>query len=879
MNPPENHTILRAALRFLKWFCPDHLFEEIEGDLVQKFNRDVKAVGEVRAKGRLVWNVIRFFRPGIVLRMKFSNQPSFVMIPSYFKFSARNIQRHKVFSFINITGLAFGMTVCLMILNYVLFEKSYDKFNGRYQDIVRVGYTRFIDNEFQYSKAQVFPAVAEVLRNTIPEVEDYVRLFPITTYVEAILWTEENGQRKSFIESSIYAVDASFLKIFSLPLLQGNPVSALAGEKKLILSESAARKYFGDEEALNKTIHWEGTGDWLVTGVFKDLPENSHMHFDFLVSWMNVSGDGSAWNWDGFYTYLLLQPNASLSKVESLAQQVLDGKMKTNTDANRVVSKFFLQPVKDIHLHSQLSGEMQPNGNAKVVDALQIVATIILGLALINYLNLSVARTIKRAKEVGVRKIIGSTRYQLMTLFFTESFILNLIAFTIAIGLMLSLSTVFNSLAGKEVGFIIWSNPVIPVSVVLASLVLFSLLSGFYPARLLSSFSPTVVMKSGGLSLSGGKFLRKSLLVIQFLATILLVTATLIIQRQISFMQNQELGFAIHENVVIKSLAVHGEEMDSTFINKMNLFKSKIKENSYVVNATITSNIPGRENEWMGRLQGLENEKELISALRTRVDRDFIKTYGLALIDGVNFSDENPSHVILNESAVKMLGYKNNGEAIGSKIMRDHIIIGVVKDFHERSLQEPIKPSMFTPGHGYMKFITVNINSGEMKQTLQFLRQQWRIIFPDKPFDYFLLDEFFNRQYGQEQQLGEVFEYFSAIGICIACLGLFGFTYFMTHQRTKEIGIRKTLGASLLNLIRLLSSEFIFLLMLAGLSAAPLSYFLAEIWLSRYPIRMDPAMSHFILPVMWVGLLALATIIILLVRAARTNPAEALKYE
>lgn len=864
--------------RFLRWFCPEYLLEEIEGDLLQKYEKDVKSLGERKAKRRLWWSTIRFFRPEIIFRNDFLYRHKPRMISNYIKFSWRSLAKHKVFSIINITGLAIGMTVCMLILNYVQFEKSYDTVFVRHQDIVRVSYSRLIDNELQYSKAQIFPAVGETLRESIPAIENYTRMFPITTHVEAVLWVEEGGNRKDLIEPSLYAVDSSFLKIFSMTLLKGNPLTALTGENKLLLSKSAALKFFGHTDVLSKIVHWDGMGDWLITGVFEDLPENSHMQFDFLTSWMNVYEERSAWNWDGFYTYLLLQPDTDLDETERLAQLTLDEKTKVAENANRVTSKFFFQPIEDIHLLSQLTGEMQPNGNAEVVNALQIVAFVILSLALINYINLSVARAIKRSKEIGVRKIIGSSQRQLSILFFTESFLVNLIGFVIAILFFYFLSDSFSLLAGKSVSLLIWTDPVLFISFAFGVLLLFSLIAGFYPAQVLSAFSPVVAMKKS-VSVSGGKGVRSSLLVIQFLITIVLVTMTMVIKNQISFMQNQELGFNLRQNVVIKSLATAGAEMDTTFINNMELFKARIKENAHVVNATVTSNIPGRENEWTGRLRRSQQDKELISTLRTRVDKDFIDTYELSLVAGRNFSSETPDQIILNQSTAKMLGYKTEQEAIGNKLMGNYEIVGVVKDFHERSIHEPIAPAIYAPGQGYMKFITVNIDGSNLNETLPFLKQQWKSVFADKPFDYFLLDEFFNRQYNQEQQLSEVFQYFSAVGLGIACLGLFGFTYFITHQRTREIGIRKTLGASLKDIVRLLSSELAMLLLIAGALAGPASYYLADLWLSEYPVRTIPDIENFVLPVLLVSFFAFTSIIILLIRSAQTNPVDALKHE
>lgn len=875
------------AFQLLKWFCPAHLLEEIEGDLIQKFNRDLKSSDYFewsddyklrRAKRRLLWNTIRFLRPGIILRNKFSLQSQPVMILNNLKFSWRNMRRHSLFTFINITGLAIGIAVCLLMLNYAEFEKGYDTFFPRSKDIARVSYSRLIDNQLQYRKAQVFPAVGETLKATIPAVENYTRLFPITTHVEAVMTIGEGAERKTFMESSIYAVDSTFLTIFPLDFIYGNALTALHGENKTILSESSAKKYFGDVDPINKIIHWEGMGDWLVTGVYKDLPANSHMQFNFLASWMNVYEDRSAWNWDGFYTYLLLQPNTNLADVETTAQRVLTAKMESSENANRATASFFLQPLEEIHLNSNLVGEIQTNGNERIINVLQLVAAFILALALINYVNLSLARAIRRAKEIGVRKIIGSSRHQLQALFFTESFLLNLGAFIIAIILAVLLLPVFNSITGKHIDLEILSNPAFILAIV-ASIILFSLLIGFYPSRNLASINPTLALKGGKLTNSNGQVLRKTLLTIQFVTTILLISTTLIIQRQISFMQNQELGFDVKQNVVIKTISGPGAETDSAYTNKINLFKTRIKDKPYTINATITSSIPGRENEWLGRLRKSEDDPELISTARTRVDKDFIETYGLKLIAGRNFSDDNPKQIILNQTAVTMLGYKNAQEAVGNLLMGSSEIIGVVDDFHERSLHEPVLASMYTPGQGYMKFITVKINSNDAGEAVESLHQQWLTIFPDKPFDYFFLDEFFNRQYQREQQLQKAFGYLSAIGLSIACLGLFGFTYFMTYQRTKEIGIRKTLGATMFNIIRLLSKEFAILLGIAGLVAFPIIYYTSSLWLSTYPVRVWLDSMDFIWPVLLVASFSFASILFLLIRSAKTNPTEALKHE
>lgn len=770
------------------------------------------------------------------------------------------------------------MAVCMIITNYVLFEKSYDTFHKKGKDIVRVTYSRFIDGEFQFSKAQVFPTIGETLKQSIPDVEEFTRMFPISTYQEPILSIEDNNRRKRLSETSIYAVDSSFLSVFSLSLITGNIRTALSGENKFLLSKSTARKFFGDEEALGKSIHWEGMGDWQVTGVFEDLPENSHMKFDILSSWMNVYGERSAWNWDGFYTYLLLKPNTDLRKSEELIQRVLAEKLNERPDANRVKATFQLQPLTDIHLNSHLSGEMKPNGNSSLVLTLQLVAIIILTLAIINYFNLSLARTIKRAKEVGVRKIIGSTRGQLTGLFMAESFTFNIISLILGLLIFIVSRHSFNDLVGKSVAQMFWIHPTTSLLCIATILFVISLISAAYPARIILS-NPIIALKGSRQTIPTKGFFRKSLLTIQFIVTIMMVTATIVIQKQVHFMQSQSLGFNIDQNLVIKTFAGSGAEMDSSFLNKMNLFKNKIKENTSVNNATITSNIPGRENDWIGRLIKPDGDQELITAARTRVDTDFVETYGLTIVAGNNFKNENPKQVLLNQSASSMLGYSKEEDAIGDKLMGDYEIVGIIEDYHEQSLQQSILPAIFTPGQGYMKYITVNVKPGNVSESLVNLNQQWKVVYPDTPFEYFFLDDFFNLQYQQEKQLTKVFAYFSGIGIFIACLGLFGFTYYVSHQRIKEIGIRKTLGASLFNLLKLLSSEFLLLVLVAGAVAIPLSHYLSTQWLSNYMVRIEPGLQLYLFPVFFISTLGFLSILFLLLKVIKINPSESLKYD
>jgi putative ABC transport system permease protein len=879
MKDKISEKIPKGTLRILHWFCPNYLHEEIEGDLIQKFNRDVKAFGEKRAKRRLLWNVVRFFRPGILLRNQIRQNSFSNMFIINLKFSWRSIHKHRVFSSVNLLGLALGISVFLLILNYALFERSYDHFFYRHADVVRIAYTRLIDNQSEFSKAQVFPAVGETLKEEIPEVETYTRMFPISTHVEGVLSIEYDGEKKAFAESSIFAVDPTFLKIFPLKLLHGDVGTALVGDNKVLLSESVAVKYFNTIDVVNKTIHWDGMGDYTITGVFEEMPVNSHMKLSVITSWMNVYEETSNWNWDGFYTYLLLRPNTNHKSLQAKIQQVLDNRMlkPTQGELGRVASRFFLQPLTTIHLGSNLMGELQSNSSKRLINTLLIVAGLILFLALANYINLSIARGIKRAKEVGVRKMIGSSRIQLMALFFSESFLLSFFAFLFGVALVFMLLPYFNSLSGKMTEIVLWKNPVQFIAYSFIGVTVFAWLAGYYPSRLLTS-SKTVHALKGGTPAGGKNKLRKVLLVVQFLITIVLVTCGLLIQKQVSYMQHHELGFSSNLKIVVKSFAEAGAEVDSAFISKIESLKSRLKEKTAIKSVTITSNIPGRENEWIGRLRKSEQEKELISIARTRVDTDFIATYGLALSAGRNFGSDNPKQIILNQAAVRMLGFKSDQDAVGGLLMKDYEVVGVVKDFYQKSLHDPVQPFMFTPSVGYMKFLTLDISGTNLPETIALIEKEWHNAF-DKPFEYFFLDEFFNRQYDHERQLGYVFNTFSIVGVLIASLGLIGFSYFVTHQRIREISIRKTLGASFYNLISLLSSEFIQVLIASGVIATCISFYAITSWLENYPVRMEMSWIDITLPVLIVGALAYSSIILILIRSVKINPIEVLKNE
>ncbi len=798
------------------------------------------------------------------------------MISHHIKFAFRDLVKNKLFALVSISGLAISILCCLFIAQYSLLEFSYDQFHDKGKNIYRVNYSRYIDGEFQYKKAQVFPAVGEALLNEVPQVINFTRIFPINTHIETVFSIEDGDKSKTFQESSLYAVDSSFLSIFSFPLIKGDSSTALSGANRIVLSESAAKKYFGESDPVNRIIHFKGMGDWTVTGVFKNPPANSHMKFEFLVSWLNVYGERSMWNWDGFFTYVLLEEGSDLSSTQGTVQQVLSSKINEANPSEQVRSEFELQPLSGIHLESNLLGEMYVNGSKQMVMTLIAIGIIILIVSLVNFINLSLARMFKRVKEFGVRKVIGSRKIQIVQQFFLEAFIINGFAVLFAIILAIIFKDIFNALVGIENVSLMERKPVQWIGILTISVFILSLAAAIIPSRFLINQNPINSLKGIYMNVSTGALLKRGLLTFQFMATAISITGTIIIHQQSRFMRTNDLGFDINQKLVIKTLAGPGSEMDSLFVNQIKLFRTQSKALANIGGATVTSNIPGRENEWQGRVQSTVNQ-ELIQMLRARIDEDFFKTFKIDFLAGKEASSfENV--VIINESAAMLLGYTNPAEAIGNKLFGENEIIGVVKDYNERSLHSRVEPSMYTYGQGYMKFITVDIQSN-VPQTVDALEKKWSAIFPDKPFEYFFLDDYFNQQYATELRLERIFTVFSGLSIFIACLGIFGYSYFVVYQKTKEIGIRKVLGASSLGLIKLLTSEFILLILISGTLSIPIAYYLANFWLSEFAYKIDLRAFYFIIPTIVVAIVAFITIQVHIIKAIRTNPVDSLKYE
>jgi putative ABC transport system permease protein len=551
-------------------------------------------------------------------------------------------------------------------------------------------------------------------------------------------------------------------------------------------------------------------------------------------------------------------------------------------DRPNTYSQFELQPLDGIHLDSHLDGEMKANGNQNIVTALLIVAAFMMAIAIINQVNLNTSRSLARLKEVGVRKVIGSTKTQLSTQFLIESLLVSTMAASIGLLLAWLLYPWFNSLFDSHISLTLIHEPIFWVSIVAVVLVT-SVVSGFYPAFMLTRFQVFEALK--GFSIGERKsYFQKALVSVQFTISLVLIIATYTLFKQVTYMQSKDLGFGIEQKMVVKVLPTYGEEGDSLFNHKLIALKNELLTRSLCKASTISSSIPGRKNEWRGstRLVGSGNDVAIRANL-TRIDEDFLKAFDLNLVAGRGYTSSlhNENSIIVNEETTRQLGFQAPEEALGKKLamMGEREIIGIVESFHETGLHDALSPSAYITGAGYMKFLTISMTSGNIPDQLTEIESIWKSHFPDKPFQYFFLDEFFNRQYQADVQMGKSISLFSGIAIIIACLGLFSLSIYTIHKKTKEIGIKKILGASVTTITNELCQSFILPVSLSVFFGIPVSYYLIISWLEQYSYRVDITPPLFIIPLLLLITIGVCTVIFQSIRAARKNPVDSLKYE
>lgn len=808
------------------------------------------------------------------------------MIRNYIKIAFRNFVRQKSYTLLNVIGLSLGMAASLLIIQYVKYERSFDRFHSRANDIYRIQYNGWQNGQLNFESAVAVPAASAALKNNFPEVEAYTRFLPI----HGVVSYEEPGKEPiTFREEKAQYADTSLFKVFDFKLIKGDPKTCLKGLNKVIISESTARKYFRDTEPIGKILKVNGNDHALeVSGIFQNVPENSHIKFDFLVSYETLDAETgneseTSWGWYDFYSFVLLKPNTDVETLQAKWDNYVEKTRKAEWDKYNGKQEFILRPLTDIHLHSNLLYETSPQDlrDGDSVYALSIIALFILVIAWVNYVNLATARSFKRANEVGVRKVVGAFRGQLIGQFLTESFILNVVAVLLAIIAVRLLWAPFSNLTG-------WH---IPLDFILQRefwflvITLFfagAVLSGFYPAIILSSFKPISVLKGKVIRSSAENFLRKGLVIFQFVASVFLISGSLIVYQQLNYMKNKDLGVDIDQTLVLKGPQV----TDSLFEQKYEAFKTEVLRIPGVKGISASSSIPGEENYWttgISRLsKGLEGR---MVVTHMALDQEHVPQYGIKILAGRNFDrqfpDDRRKKILINETLSKDLEFKTPQDAIG-EVMRDGRdtveIAGVLEDYHQMSLKAKVIPVVFrlrTSG----SFFSLKLETDNYQNVVQTMEGPWKTFFPGNPIDYFFLDQFFNRQYERDDRFGQVFTLFTVLAIFIASLGLLGLASFMALQRTREIGIRKVLGSSVSGVIVLLSKGFMQPVLVAIVIACPLGWWLMEKWLQSFPYRTTISPWVFVISGLLVLLIAFISVSSQTLKAAMTKPAETLKYE
>lgn len=805
------------------------------------------------------------------------------MLRSYFKIAWRNMVRNKVFSIINILGLAIGIAAALLILQYVAFELSYDRIHVKRDRIYRIDLDRYNNGKLGSQWAGGAFAAGNSFKNAFPEVEEYVKL------VKKEPLMMEHGDNSLKVEKTYFATPA-FFAVFSYPLRAGDPTTVLTEPNTVVLSESVARKLFGQEDPVGKSVRQNKSRDLKVTGIFKDLPVNTHLKADMLISYATFQNDvmpndpEAAWDWDGCLSYLLLRPGTNAKALEAKFPAEVEratGDYFRKLNAGMV---FSLRPLLDIHLYSHRMWEAEPNGNGNTVYLLLGIALFIIVIAWINYINLATARSINRAVEVGVRKSMGSRKSQLIKQFLLESVLLNALAVIAALAIVGIVTPLFNDLSGIQLSLSLLNNTIFWTAL-LALFLVGSFFSGLYPAFVLSGFKPVNVLKGKAISARQGSFLRKSLVVFQFAASLFLLAGSLTVFRQVQFMRTQELGINIDQTLVIRPPLVI--QNDSLFGLQMKAFKEELLRESGIRFITTSTIVPGEPSPWNAggiRLRGQDasagTQYRIIG-----VDHDFVDTYEMKLLAGRNFSHEfgnDRRAVIFNKKAIQQLGFSDPQLAIGKEIEfwgDIYTIAGVVSDFHQESLREAYEPLILRLIPGLKGPVSIKMMPENTQKIISVAQQKWKTFFPENPFEYFFLDQHFNDQYQADQRFGKIFSIFTTLAILVACLGLFGLAAFTTVQRTKEISIRKVLGASVSEIVQLLYREFAILILIAFVIATPLSWYAAHRWLQNYAFHTDLYWWLFGLPLFVVLVIAFVTVSFQSVRAALMDPVKSLRSE
>lgn len=821
------------------------------------------------------------------------------MLRNYLKIALRNLLKHKGFTIINVLGLALGMAVFLLIAQYTRFEKSYENFLPEADLIYRLTLEQYVNNELQVASAENYPGAGPAIAKELPEVEGYARLYNLG-YKNNVIITNDEAQPEpiAFKHRHFLYADSSFLNLMGYEMATGDPTTALAEPLSAVISEDYAECYFGAADPLGKSLHLKDDdfNDELVkvTGVFKNLPANTHLKFDVLFSYKTLYTRGEwapqryneNWQRKDMYTFLKIRPGTDVANLEAKFPVIVE-KYNPELAQNNRKDVLKLQPLKDIHLTSDLAEEPESNGDARIVFFMGLIGLFVIVIAWINYVNLSTARAIERAREVGVRKVVGAEKRQLVSQFLTEAALVNLVSSVFAWIITLASIPYFNKLAGVSFDVSYLTQPWF-LFLLFLLWVGGTLLSGFYPSIVLSNFKPMSVLKGSLKNQSGGALLRKGLVVAQFMASVILIAGTIIIYRQLNFMLDQDIGMDINQVMVVERPGI--SERDRTARNSaIDVFRAKLAESPDIKGVSASVTIPGKQREYkaVAKKYGAD-DSQMVGLRFNSMDYHFLDVFKMKMIAGREFSKDFPSDpdtaVIISESSARLLGFETPEDAVGQTLAIpafrwNPIVVGVVNDYHQVSLKKALDPAIFYCSEYGGEFYSMRLQTNNLSQTVQQVEKAWLTAFPGNPFEHFFLDDYFNRQYENERTFGSLVLVFALLAIFVGCLGLFGLSGYMITQRTKEIGIRKVLGATTSGIVTLLSKDILMLVVVSILIASPLAYYAMNHWLQDFSYRIDIGWWVFGLAGVIAIIIALTTVGFQSIKAALANPIESLRSE
>lgn len=814
------------------------------------------------------------------------------MIKSFFTLAIRTLLKRKLYSFINITGLAVGVAVCLVILKYVDFEMSYDSFHKNAESIYRVT-TKYWQNEESREEYVVSGyALGPALQADFPEVKNYIRTHPM--YGGAVItYKPDDGDAVVFSEEEIQFVDSTFFDVFTYESTAGNLATVLDDPNAIVLTRKMAEKYFGKEDPIGKILKISGGWSdqtYAVSAIVKDVPANSHLTFDFIIPIHNLlqspqyRNEESGWGWNNFITYVQLHDNVNMTSLNEKVPAFIEKHQGEELAEGGYKALLNFQPLRSIHLLPGLSLDPSPTASKGMIYFFILISVFILAIAWINYINLATARATERAREVGIKKAIGAVKTQLMWQFIFESILVNLIAVVAAVLLAVALLPVLGQIVGKELVFDF--SDVRFWSVLFILFVFGSAVSGAYPAFVLSSFNTIEVIKGKVANISGGFSLRKALVVFQFASSLLLIAGTFAIYRQVSFMRNQDKGLTMDQMLVVSGPRVVDWKDRKQALMRFTSFKDQLGNMSGVESVATSGAIPGGGYNWGTTLRkdGAAREEDKRGCV-VWVDPDFVSTYGIEVIAGRSFNPairSDMESVLVNEASLKAFNLGTPEQALNERLVlgEDTVqVLGVLKNYHWNSLKIDHTPWLFKADSISSRCFSVHLQGSNFNKTIAEIESLFKEMFPGNPFNYYFLDEFFNNQYQDEKQFAEIFGLFAVLAIIIACLGLWGLAAFTTSLRLKEIGIRKVLGASTPSVMRLLSWQFLQLVLIACVIALPLAWYAIDQWLSSFAFRIGMEPDLFIVPVLVLMVISLATVSLQILRGANANPARTLRAE